>query len=131
MGKTDTITKNYMQNPEVFADVFYFIKYSEDKKKLQEIIDDNHEFQKIKRSTAEVINELTNSKISIVEGEEEIDMCKAIRDMREESEAIGVKKGMKLGKTEGEMNMAKAIAKAMKEKGMDDDLVFELTGISF
>ena len=57
-------------------------------------------------------------------------MCTAIREMREESEAIGMEKGVEKGRNEGRIEGIKEIAKAMKDEGMDDAIIFKLTGIS-
>ena len=110
--------------------VFYFIKYSENKEKLQEIIEGNSEFHRLKRSTAEMINEVTGSKIDMSEEGDEIDMCTAIREMREESRALGIEEGIEKGRNEGRIEGIKEIAKAMKDEGMDSAIIFKLTGIS-
>ena len=74
-------------------DVFYFIKYSRDKNKLQELVNTNEEFRSMKRSTAEMIRTITNSNIQLPKGEERVDMCLAIEQMRQESEEMGIAKG--------------------------------------
>lgn len=84
-------------------DVFYFIKYSRDKEKLQELIENNEDFHRMKKSTAEVIRTVADADIDFPEGEERIDMCLAIEQMRKESEAIGLAKGKSEGKLEGRL----------------------------
>ncbi|MBR3841633.1 MAG: Rpn family recombination-promoting nuclease/putative transposase [Erysipelotrichales bacterium] len=60
-------------------------KYAENKVKLKEIMDNNEIYSKLDRETAEVINLHMNMKLKYEENEEEINMCKAIDDMREDS----------------------------------------------
>ena len=80
--------------------VFYFIKYSNEKDKLGELINGNESFQYITRETADLINKVTNAGIVIPEREENVDMCKAIQEMREESKAEGIAIGKETAKKE-------------------------------
>ncbi len=66
-------------------EVMLYIKYSRDKEKLKEITSVDESFRHMRRETANVLNIITNSKLKIDEGEEEIDMCLAIQQMREDA----------------------------------------------
>ena len=83
--------------------VFYYIKYARDEKKLQEVMESKDAFLHMKRPTAELLNTVTHSKLKYPEGEEEINMCKAIQDMRNESIAIGEARGEARGEIRGKL----------------------------
>ena len=51
-------------------------------------------FKHISRKTADVINIVTGSELHYETGKDEVDMCKAIEDMRNDSIAIGETKGI-------------------------------------
>jgi hypothetical protein len=70
-------------------EVLSFIKYSMDKAKLQELVENDEVFRHMGREEYEVINTCTNSRMSAEEGEEELDMCQAIREMMEDARAEG------------------------------------------
>lgn len=59
-----------------------FIKYSKDKTKLETMVSEDERFRHVDRSTADAINIITGSNMKFADGEEEIDMCKAISDIR-------------------------------------------------
>ena len=66
-----------------------YIKYSNDKKKLEEILNTEQRFKNVERSAVEIINAVTKSNMKIEEGKESVDMCLAIQEMREESRIEG------------------------------------------
>lgn len=74
-------------------EVMLYIKYSRDKKKLNKIIEENPNFQSVERQAADVINIVTGSKLKYPEGKGDVNMCLAIKQMREESELAGQIKG--------------------------------------
>ena len=78
--------------------VCYYIKYSSDKEKLREIVNSDESFHALRRDTVEMLNEVTNSKLTIPEKEETVDMCKAIQDIRNEGRAEGKAEGLLIGK---------------------------------
>lgn len=81
-------------------EVLLYIKYSKDKDKLTELISGDSAFRSIDRKAVRVINTVTNSKLNIKENEEEVDMCKAIDDMRNEAWENGLSSGRVTGKAE-------------------------------
>ena len=105
MSKPDSLTKQFMQDPAAMSDeeiarmktdlrnVFSYIKYAGDKDKLQNLVETDSDFRHLKRSVAELLNAVTQSKLALPEGEEEIDMCKALQDIRAEAITIGTTKG--------------------------------------
>ncbi len=70
-------------------EVLTFIKYSKDKEKLLEVVQDER-FQSLEPLAAEVINKCTNSHLPLVVTKEaEVDMCQAIDEIREDSRMEG------------------------------------------
>ena len=66
-----------------------YIKYSNDKKKLEEILNTEQRFKNVERRAVEIINAVTKSNMKIEEGKESVDMCLAIQEMKEESRIEG------------------------------------------
>ncbi len=66
-----------------------YIKYSNDKKKLEEILNTEQRFKNVERSAVKIINAVTKSNMKIEEGKESVDMCLAIQEMKEESRIEG------------------------------------------
>ncbi|MDE6219187.1 MAG: Rpn family recombination-promoting nuclease/putative transposase [Lachnospiraceae bacterium] len=94
-------------------EIMKYIKYSNDKKRLDEIIGTEQRFKNVERSAVEIINAATNSNMKIDEGKETIDMCLAIQEMREESRLEGRKEGRNEGRNEGEIIGAITFAKEL------------------
>ena len=74
-----------------------YIKYSKDKKKLEELLMTAPSFKTVERKTAIAINTITNSKLKLDEKGEIIDMCQAIAELREEMKTEGIKQGIERG----------------------------------
>ena len=82
-------------------EVFYFLKYAGDWKKLEKILTDDERFQRLETEAATVIRELTNTEIEIKEEQEEQNMCKAIEQMKENERKIGLEDGKRIGLEDG------------------------------
>lgn len=67
------------------SEALQFIKYSKNRKKLEEIVNTKKEFKKLDRKTVEVLNTVTNAKIDIPEGAKEVNMCIALEEMKKEA----------------------------------------------
>lgn len=87
--------------------VLKYIKYSKDKTQLNAVLHEDEAFRKVTRQTAEVINTVTNSKLEFNNGEESIDMCKAIEDMRNDAVHEGATEIAKNLLTDGTFNHEK------------------------
>lgn len=85
-----------------------YIKYSKDKKKLDEVVHDGDRFRSIEKETADLINAITGSKLKYEVKEGRVDVCQAIEEMRKES------------KNEGENRLA-ALMKRLFDLGRVDD----------
>lgn len=94
-------------------EIMRYIKYSNDKKKLDNILKTEQRFRSVERSAVEIINAATNSKMKIDEGKESVDMCLAIQEMREESRIEGRNEGRCEGRNEGELEGAITFAKEL------------------
>jgi len=81
--------------------VFLFIRYSQDREQLRQIIENDPRFHTLDRTAAEVINATTGAKIDLSGKEKKINMCKAIQEMREIEFAQGHSLGMEQGVQEG------------------------------
>ena len=84
-----------------FRMVMKFIKYSSDKDTLMKMLDSDEGFKTVSRDTANLINVVTNAGIEINGNKEVIDMCKAIKDIKEEGREIGREEGREIGREEG------------------------------
>ena len=84
-----------------FRDVLQFIKCSKDEESLSRLAKDNERFERLNPETAELINLITDSKLKLTVEEGTVNMCQAIQQMREHSEAVGVAKGLAEGEAKG------------------------------
>ena len=97
--RINLITPNGLSDKEIdefqtsMREILRYIKYSNDKKKLDEILQREQRFKKVERSAVEIINAVTKSNMKIEEGKELIDVCLAIQEMREESRTEGEIRG--------------------------------------
>ncbi len=91
-----------------------FIKYSDDKDALQKMLDSDETFKTVSRETANLINIVTNSGIEIKENEEVIDMCKAIKEIKEEGRLEGREEGREEGRAETIVDSIHKLMRTMK-----------------
>lgn len=74
-------------------EVFTFIKYADNKAKLNKLLQEPH-YQALDPLAAEVINTCTNAGLTLqANDKEDINMCKAIDEMREDSRNEGIEIG--------------------------------------
>ena len=100
------------------CELLKFIKYSKDKKRLEEVVAEDAAFKNISKRTADAINTITHSEMKFPEGKETVDMCKAIQDIRKDAIAEGKAEGRAEGKAEGRAE-GEAIGEARGEvKGL-------------
>ena len=135
LGKTDPAVLPYLNDyrmnlaaPGMMADekimqyqtglreVMLFIKYSKDREKLLKAIEaDRERFERLEQRAADVIEAVTGSGLNYEKGEENVDMCKAIQEIRQEA--------YNEGKLEGEQNER---TNTLKEKERADAAEQEL-----
>ena len=98
--------------------VLGYIKYSKDKKELSRFLN-NSQMQNMDNDAARVIRDITKTPIYVPEGEGEINVCEAVKDMinesrlegRAEGKAEGRAEGRVEGKAEGKIQMLKELVK--------------------
>ncbi|MBR1383912.1 MAG: Rpn family recombination-promoting nuclease/putative transposase [Ruminococcus sp.] len=74
-----------------------YIKYSNNKSELLRAVNEDAAYRSVNKKTVDMLNTLTNSKLSYSDREESVDMCKAIEEIR----ADGIAEGKAEGKAEG------------------------------
>lgn len=74
-------------------EVLSFVKYSKDKSGLDDLVHRDEKFQHLGRTEVGVLNACTGAKLPIKENEEEINVCKAMEDLKRDSWTEGVQKG--------------------------------------
>ena len=102
LAPSELADNEYRRFRTSLGQVLEFIRLSGDKEKLDVLVHSDRRYRSLDRESANLINVVTRSKLTIDEQEEEIDMCKAIDDMRKESEANGFSRGEASGFTKGE-----------------------------
>ena len=130
-GHGSFITKEYMEDTKVFADVFnhmtyqgekvidpknleelehftsnfrevmQFIKYSEDAEKLERLVKANAAFATVDRKAVRVMEEMTGMKIEKEARGEKVNVCKGILGIEEKGRAAGREEGREEGRAEG------------------------------
>ena len=118
---------NEMEDFQVFhteiKQVFQIMQFREDKKKLQELLDNDVAYRHMDADTLEVISVMLNApkiwenreKHMIEDGErEDYDMCKALREWIEEERNAGIETGIETGMETG----IKALVETCQELGL-------------
>lgn len=70
-----------------------YIKYSNDKDKLLNIIETDEAYKSVSRQTANMVSVVTNSNLKYSEREERVDMCKAIEEIKNDGRIEGLAEG--------------------------------------
>lgn len=114
-------------------EVMFFIKYSKDKENLSRILKTNERrFREVERRAVDVIEVITNSGMKYGEGEEAVDMCQAIQEMRMEErligEQIGIQQGEQRGEQRGELKKAQEVAGNFYQLGIDVEKIAQGVG---
>ncbi len=126
-------------------EVLLFIKYSEDKDELGQMLENNQKrFGGLERRAVDVIKAVTNAGIKYKKSEEAVDVCKAIQDMQTEArkegeqigeergkqigEQIGEERGKQIGEQIGELKKAMESARKMYEMGMPIEDIVQVVG---
>ena len=85
-------------------EVLKFIKHSKDKKELMELVENAPGYKNLDRLAAQTISICTKVDFNIPVGEEEVNVCKAIEDMKEEVRNEGILTAVSMLK---DMNLSK------------------------
>ncbi|MCM1086583.1 MAG: hypothetical protein NC419_00380 [Muribaculaceae bacterium] len=102
-------------------EVLLFIKYSKDKENLSRVLKMNEKrFRKVECRAADVIQAITNSDMKYNENEAKVDMCQAIKEMREEERFIG--------EQAGKLEKAQEDARSFYKLGIDVEKIAQGVG---
>ena len=82
-------------------EVMLFIKYSKDKRKLQELTSQSPGFRSLELKAARVIDSITGINLRFTETEGSVNMCQAVQEMCDDARAEGRTAGLAEGRTEG------------------------------
>ena len=74
-------------------EVMLFIKYSKDKRKLQELTSQTPGFQSLELKAARVIDSITGINLRFKETERSVNMCQAVQEMCDDARAEGLSQG--------------------------------------
>lgn len=115
-------------------EVMLYVKYSNDKEKLVSLIQTDDRFQTVERKAAEVMSTVTGSELKIRKEEESVNMCEAIKGIREEGRQEGRREGQQEGRQEGErigreQSTLEAIKKMMKTLNITAERAMEILEI--
>lgn len=123
--KLNLIAPGQMSDTEIdqfstsLREVMLFIKYSEDRAKLNEMVEKDDRFKNMDRKAATVISTVTGIEIENEIKEDKVNMCQALREMMEDANK------------EGMQNARVAMAKRMLEKGsFSINFIAQMTGLS-
>ena len=75
-------------------EVLLYIKNSNDKEKLRDLVQSDKKFSRLERDAVDIINVFTNSKLKINDNQEVVDVCKALLDIKEEGRLEGRLEGI-------------------------------------
>ena len=99
-----------------------YIKYSNDKIRLKQLVQEDESYKSVSRRTADMVNVMTNSNLQYVKREERVDMCEAIRGMLEDSKIEGLQTGIRTAN--------EAVVRSMLKHGLTAEQIAEYTEIS-
>ena len=94
-------------------EVMLFIKYSKDKRKLQELTSKSPGFRSLELKAARVIDSITGINLRFIETEGSVNMCQAVQEMCDDARAEGRTAGLAEGRTEGLQEQAMLTAQRM------------------
>ena len=100
-------------------EVFAFIKYADDRQKLMRFLNRHCKDRTISGNAVNVINVFTKAKIRRSRKQEDIQMCQAIIELKEEARAAGKREGKREGIREGKLeNLLANIRSLSKTMGL-------------
>lgn len=93
VAPADLLEGEYHKFHTSLGPVLEYIRVSRDKKKLDELLQKDPRYSRMERESADLINTATNSELTYSEEGDQIDMCKAIEDMRADARTEGKAEG--------------------------------------
>ncbi len=70
--------------------VLQFMKYAGDRKKMEELLQENKSYQRLENKAAQVINTCAKLNLTLTQEQEDVDMCQAWEEQKKE----GIKEGI-------------------------------------
>lgn len=139
--KINVIDIRQFENTDVFKtdvkQVFDFIRCSEDKDKLLELVENDAYYQQMDDEAFDVVTKYTNSKGIVKMKEYDVEggkknVCKAIQDLMDDSRAEGMEKGRELTLIENAKNLLDVLSdEVIAEKiGLPLEKVKELRALN-
>ena len=98
--------------------ILKYIKNSKDKDRLIKILEDDKGYKNISKEAILIISKITKTEIKIDE-DGEIDMCKAIDDLKKDAK----KEGILLGRQEGFFEVKKESALNLYKNGVSIEII--------
>ena len=92
-------------------EVMLFIKYSEDKDVLVNILNANESFRHLGREEVDVLNTCVGANIEVKQDEEAVDVCLAIQQLQEEAAEKAAKEAYRKGYKQASKKTAKKVSK--------------------
>lgn len=96
-------------------EVLSFIKYANNKKKLENVLEENQAFHHLGREEVDVLNACVGAKITMKKDEEAIDVCLAIQQMKEEAATKAAEKATRAAEEAAGKAAEEAAGKAADE----------------
>ena len=78
-----------------------YVKYSKNKKRLHQVIQEDEAYENVSRKTADMVNIVTGSDLHYHNGKEKVNMCLAIEEMRNDAKSEGIAQGLEQGIEQG------------------------------
>ena len=94
-------------------EVMLFIKYSKDKRKLQELTSQSPGFRSFELKAARVIDSITGINLRFTETERSVNMCQAVQEICDDARAEGHASGLSEGHAKGLQDHALLTAQRM------------------
>ena len=94
-------------------EVMLFIKYSKDKRKLQELTSQSPGFRSFELKAARVIDSITGINLRFTETERSVNMCQAVQEMCDDARAEGHASGLSESHAKGLQDHALLTAQRM------------------
>ena len=115
-------TKDFQKFQTDLREVMQYIQYSTDREKLSALLEDNSRFSRMEWNAAMLLNECTKSGLKFHKSGGYVDMCKAIKEIREKEYSGGHEAGFKKGCIKSTQNSLTSLVKNMGlslEQAMD------------
>ena len=108
-------------------EVLSFIKYARDKDELKKVLDADESFRHLGRAEVDVLNACVGAKIAVKQGEEAIDVCLAIEQMKEEAAQKAAQEAAQKTRIS---TLLKSVKNLMDNLGLTSEQALNALGVS-